>query len=90
MKPYHNRGELMAWNGIKWYCKAIVKNHKGEDYHGCGSDYTHIIPDLKTLRGVLRRIKDTQYRKNVIRVDICRGYDSPPVHSFKPTNFMTF
>ena len=73
----------------KWYVKSIAEGKEGTEYHPCGTDYTQIVT-LKTLRGVLKRVKNNQYRKNVVRVDVFLDYDGIAIHSFKPTNYMSF
>lgn len=39
----------------------------------CGMDYNGIINDLKTLRGVLNRIKKWQIRGNITKIEIYRN-----------------
>lgn len=39
----------------------------------CGMDYNGIINDLKTLRGVLNRIKKWQIRGNISKIEIYRN-----------------
>lgn len=39
----------------------------------CGMDYNSIINDLKTLRGVLNRIKKWQIRGNITKIEIYRN-----------------
>lgn len=37
--------------------ELYVLDHKGRPYNPCGSDYTILYKDLKTLTGVLNRLK---------------------------------
>lgn len=53
-------------------------------YNPCGSDYTAILQDLKTVRGVKNRIKNWQWRKNVIELHIVRYYDWKNSDSLSP------
>lgn len=39
----------------------------------CGMDYNGIINDLKTLRGVLNRIKKWSVRGNITKIEIYRN-----------------
>lgn len=39
----------------------------------CGMDYNGIINDLKTLRGVLNRVKKWQIRGNITKIEIYRN-----------------
>lgn len=39
----------------------------------CGMDYNGIINDLKTLRGVLNRVKKWQIRGNISKIEIYRN-----------------
>lgn len=39
----------------------------------CGMDYNGIINDLKTLRGVLNRIKKWSVRGNISKIEIYRN-----------------
>lgn len=39
----------------------------------CGMDYNGIINDLKTLRGVLNRIKKWQIRGDITKIEIYRN-----------------
>lgn len=39
----------------------------------CGMDYNGIINDLKTLRGVLNRVKKWQIRGNINKIEIYRN-----------------
>lgn len=78
-----------------WHVKAMVIQN-GKEYNPCGSDYGIIYRDLKTVKGVYNRIKNSKWRKDVIRVDIYRGhalYDNDSfikMYSFVPVNLMTF
>ena len=40
-------------------------------YNPCGCDYTRIIHDLKTIKGVKNRIKNWKWQKDVVEVYIC-------------------
>lgn len=44
-----------------------------ELYHECGTDYTTIIKDLKTLRGVKNRLKNFYIPKNVKKIKIYKS-----------------
>ena len=39
----------------------------------CGMDYNDIIKDLKTLKGVINRIKKWKIRGNITKVEIYRN-----------------
>lgn len=39
----------------------------------CGMDYNDIIKDLKTLRGVLNRVKKWSVRGNITKIEIYRN-----------------
>lgn len=44
-------------------------------YNPCGSDYTIIYRDLKTLTGVCNRLKNIKLRKDVKRVSIYQTHN---------------
>lgn len=49
-----------------------IKFYVGE-LQPCGMDYNDIIKDLKTLRGVLNRIKKWSVRGNISKIEIYRN-----------------
>ena len=51
-----------------WWIRFYV----GEE-QPCGIDYNMIINDLKTLRGVLNRMKKWSIRGNITKVEIYRN-----------------
>lgn len=51
-----------------WWIKFYVG-----DEQPCGMDYNDIIKDLKTLRGVLNRIKKWNVRGNITKIEIYRN-----------------
>ena len=49
--------------------KAMVKNEKEKNlYNPCGCDYTRIIRDLKTFRGVKNRIKNWSWPDDTVEL----------------------
>ena len=56
----------------KWYIELFVENGQGGVWHPCGTEYTMIYDDLKTLRGVLNRMKKWDWRseKEIVGVKI--------------------
>ena len=56
----------------KWYIELFVDNGQGGVYHPCGTDYAMIYDDLKTLRGVLNRMKKWSWKheKEIVGVKI--------------------
>lgn len=51
-----------------WWIRFYV-----EDVQPCGMDYNGIINDLKTLKGVINRIKKWSVRGDVTKVEIYRN-----------------
>lgn len=51
-----------------WWIRFYV-----EDEQPCGMDYNGIINDLKTLKGVLNRIKKWSVRGNITKIEIYRN-----------------
>ena len=50
----------------------IVRKGYKDLYNPCGSDYTVIIRDLKTLKGIKNRIKNYMIPKDVVQIRIYR------------------
>ena len=55
---------------MKFMVKLFLENGKGELYNPCGSSYSYIIRDLKTLRGVKNRIKKYPIDSNTKEIRI--------------------
>ncbi len=57
----------------KWYIELLV-NRNGELVNPCGTDYSMIYEDLKTLNGVINRIKKwypiTKLNQEVVSIKI--------------------
>lgn len=64
----------------KWYIELLV-NYKGELMNPCGTDYSILYDDLKTLRGVINRLKklapfittqskDARHGKDIVGLNI--------------------
>jgi hypothetical protein len=69
----------------------IINPFTNLPYVPCGSDYTFIIHDLKTINGVINRIKKIYYlRKDIISLQISKGdiYNNIKVHTV--TNLSDF
>ena len=52
-------------------------------YNPCGMDYNYITKDLKTLRGLLNRIKSWSVPANVEKIEIYTFYDVYRDDSYK-------
>ena len=52
------------WNGKKWEKVDPFL------YHPCGSEYSIIVRDLKTLRGVKNRLKNYRIPPNVVQLNV--------------------
>lgn len=48
----------------------FMVNRHGKMVNPCGSDYTAIMKDLKTVRGVKNRLLSYSMPKDVVKVDI--------------------
>lgn len=55
---------------MKFMVKLFLENKKGGLYNPCGSSYSYIIRDLKTLRGVKNRIKKYPIDSNTKEIRI--------------------
>lgn len=44
-----------------WYIDLYVKDNNGEIFHKLGNDYCEFYDDLKTLRGVINRLKKLNF-----------------------------
>lgn len=58
----YNRNDVYVDDGKRsitkyWYIELYILNHKQEPYHPTGSEYSILYDDLKTLTGVLNRLK---------------------------------
>ena len=53
-----------------WVIESYVVDKNGRVHNPCGSNYCAIFHDLKTLRGVLNRIRDWKFPKDVIEVRV--------------------
>ena len=66
---------------MKYYVKMYRKQSNGI-YNPCGMDYNDII-DLKTLRGVLNRIKNWSIPADVVKLEIYTFWDVYNDDSYK-------
>ena len=60
----------MISQDFRWNSKTMEKCEP-HLVNPCGSDHTMIIRDLKTLRGLLNRVKGLKFSKNTVEVHIC-------------------
>lgn len=58
-----------------WYIELYVKDNKGRVYSPAGTEYCMIYRDLKTLRGVLNRVKKWNM-DNIVGIKIFNFYDN--------------
>ena len=76
---------------MKFYVKAMIqRDSKFDDKtmefvkcntylsNPCGTDYGYICHDLKTLKGLLNRLQNFKWRKDVVELHVC-GYNSKEV-----------
>ena len=56
--------EDQKWNGKEWEKVGPFLTNP------CGSEYSFIIRDLKTLRGVKNRLKNYPIKSNVVQLNI--------------------
>ena len=56
--------------------RAYYKNNKGELVNPCGTDYTFIVRDLKTIRGVKNRMNRYRWFKGADEVRVYKWYGS--------------
>ena len=66
---------------MRYYVKMYREQSNGI-YNPCGMDYNHIV-DLKTLRGVLNRIKEWSIPGDVIKLEIYTFWDVYRDDSYK-------
>ena len=51
-----------------WYIDLYVKDNNGEIFHTLGNVYCEFYDDLKTLRGVINRLKKLNFDKLPLEV----------------------
>ena len=51
-----------------WYIDLYVKDNNGEIFHTLGNVYCEFYDDLKTLRGVINRLKKLNFGKLPLEV----------------------
>ena len=65
----------------KFIVEAIV-NQEGEYVNPCGTDYCYITRDLKTLKGLLKRLEKMQWRKKVEYLNIYTEINSKKKYKY--------